>query len=232
MLSRIATALTFFLRAQTFWTAGTVAAVGLLAAVAFSSPTHAFTLAELDAGGSFEAGGLRFDNFEFDSAGSRNVDPLLINITPVDSPPLAGFEVSDGMNGDLTLQFEYTVTAVGTDGISAALIWLTDYDTLGVDWNIAGSLSEDGEAFRDLGFFVDPLSSFLADTDGITPVPAIHLELRSDLRQDLSEGGGSAVTTGAYTNLFRVVPEPGAAALGLAALSMVAVLARTRRSRS
>ncbi len=236
MVTRRSSFLSFVLSLVVHTRASTAAAVGLLAAVAFSSPAHAisFTLAQLDAGADFEAGGLRFDNFVFDSLGSRNVEPLLIHITAFYDPPLAGFVVSDGMFGDLTLQFDYTVTALDAEGIGGVAIRLTDYHTLGTDYEIAGFLVEDGGAFSDLGFLVafGPPADWVVHADTIIPV-ASHLELRSELGQDLGLGGG-AVTTEAYRNMFFVtgVPEPGAAALVLAALSALAVIARNRKSRS
>jgi hypothetical protein len=233
MVTRRSNFFSFVLSLAVHTKASTAAAVGLLAAVAFSSPAHAetFSLALLDAGADFTVGGLRFDNFVFDSLGSRNVDPNFINITSTETLP--GFVVSGGMVGDgVTLQFDYTVVAVGDEKIGGALVWLTDFIAI-PEAEIEVVMKEDSGLFREIRaqvFSPPPPLDFLADSDSIIPF-ATALAIRSELTQD-ARGTGGVVATGSYANLFFVVPEPGAAALGLAALSTVAVLARTRKSRS
>jgi hypothetical protein len=195
-----------------------------------------FTLAALDAGADFEVGGLRFDNFVFDSLGSRNVNPLLVNITsiettlPVTRTLVPGFEVSGGMIGDDTkLQFDYTVVAVGGEEIGGAAIYLTDF-VAPLESDITVLMKEDNDEFRDLGAAViPPFKEQLIDTDSIRPF-AFALEIRAEV--DLNGGVGGAVAVNSFEHLFIVVPEPGATVLGLAALSTLAMLARTRKSRS
>ena len=238
MITRRSNASAFVLSLMVHTRSSIAAAVGLLAAVAFSSPVHAetFTLAALDAGADFTVGDLHFDNFVFDSLGSRNVNPLLVNITstetalPGTTTLLQGFVVSGGMIGDnTTLQFDYTVLALGGEEMSGVVVWLTDFFAP-LESGITLLMSEDNDEFSEIGATVNPpFNEFVISSDTIIPF-ATALEIRGEAI--LNGGVGGAVAVNSFEHLFLVVPEPGAAALGLAALSTLAMLARTRKSRS
>ena len=109
------------------WSAA--ATVGLLAVIAFSSPTSAatFTLAELAAGQTFTIGSVEFVDWVFENP---TVNLNVVTVDTIDDVNLPGFQVNG--NGELRIEveLEYTFTVRTTNDeplIRGALLEITAY---------------------------------------------------------------------------------------------------------
>jgi PKD repeat protein len=187
------------------WSAA--AAVGLLACIAFSSPTRAatFTLAELAGGQTFRIGSVEFVDWAFENP---TINMNVVTVETIDDVNQPGFQVNGNGELDNEVELEYTFTVRTTDDeilIRGALLEITAYSAapeseinvrLGGENNFAGLELETFVNDRDG-------STVLQDGQGVEP-PVASLPLRGKVVLDIAGLDPAEISLDTYTTQFTV----------------------------
>jgi len=183
------------------------AAVGLLACIAFSSPTSAatFTLAELAAGQTFRIGSVEFVDWVFENP---TIDLNVVTVDTIDDVNLPGFQVNG--NGELSIEveLEYTFTVRTTNDeplIRGALLEITEYSAAPESEINVKLEGENNFAGLKLETFVNDRdgSTVLEDGQGVEP-PVASLPLRSKVILDIKGLDPAVISLDTYTTQFTV----------------------------
>jgi hypothetical protein len=183
------------------------AAVGLLACIAFSSPTSAatFTLAELAAGQTFRIGSVEFVDWVFENP---TIDLNVVTVDTIDDVNLPGFQINGNGELSIELELEYTFTVRTTNDeplIRGALLKITEYAAAPeseINVNLEG---QNNFAGLKLETFVNDRDgkTVLIDGQGVEP-PVASLPLRSKVILDITGFDPAVISLDTYTTQFAV----------------------------
>jgi hypothetical protein len=203
---------------------GVAAALVLAFAAIVPRGAGALTLADLDAGGSFSAGSLTFDDFDVVIAGDLSVD-----LTDYAVQVLAdGFRISGLISailgGSGTLLVSYEVSALSPIISGASLLAPGATVGTGAQALVVESLLGPGsEVLGELFVFdVEGVGAGLDDTAGFTPVSSVSVA------KTVVVGGGMLAAIPMLEQRFLAVPEPLPLILIGSGLAGLAIAGRRR----
>jgi hypothetical protein len=203
---------------------GVAAALVLAFAAIVPRGAGALTLADLDAGGSFSAGSLTFDDFDVVIAGDLSVD-----LTDYAVQVLAdGFRISGPVSailgGSGTLLVSYEVSALSPIISGASLLAPGATVGTGAQALVVESLLGPGsEVLGELFVFdVEGVGAGLDDTAGFTPVSSVSVV------KTVMVGGGMLAAMPMVEQRFLAVGEPLTVVLLATGLAGLAITGRRR----